>query len=197
MLFPYSYLCHGYYPVFSVVIKDEHSGAVPDINFVLKYVYHHCQNDKRTGMDTVEELNGTYYFNGLSNLSATELYFWILPGETSKQLGVADLFTLALIILGQPLKTTRAKPVGATQGTSYLSYYLRKLLQFEVRNWPTLTTGSIKRRRFTYVNNLGAFAGRWIPIIGIIIQTYNLSSITYKTTTRYNLIAHGDDKLWA
>ena len=147
-------------------------------------------------MDTVEQLNGKYFFNGLSNISAAELYFWIFLDETSKQLGVDDLFTLALIILGQPIKNTRAKPAGATKGTSYLSYYLRQWLKSEVRNWPTLTTGSIKRRKFTYVNNLGAFVGRWIPVAGIVIQAYNVSSITYKTTLRYNLIAHANDKLW-
>ena len=148
-------------------------------------------------MDTVEELNGTYFFNGLSNLSPGELYFWILLDEAGKQLGVDDLVTLALIILGQPIKGTRAKPIGATQGTSYLSYYLRQWLRVEVKNWPTLTTGSIKRRKFTYVNNLGAFVGRWIPILGIIILAYDVSSISYTATTRYNRIARGNDKLWS
>ena len=148
-------------------------------------------------MDTIEELNGTYFFKGLSNLSPTELYFWIFLDETSKQLGVDDLVTLALIILGQPIKGTRSKPIGATKGTSYLSYYLRQWLRVEVKNWPTLTTGSIKRRKFTYVSNLGAFAGRWVPILGIIILAFDVSSISYKTTTRYNLIARGNDKLWS
>lgn len=147
-------------------------------------------------MDTVEELNGTYFFNGLSNLSASELYFWILLDETAKQLGVDDLVTLSLIILGQPIKKTRGKPIGATKGTSYLSHHLRQWLRVEVKSWPTLTTGSIKRRKFTYVNNLGAFIGRWIPILGIAILAYDVSSISYKTTTRYNLIARGNDKLW-
>ncbi|PKH26623.1 hypothetical protein CIG19_02175 [Enterobacterales bacterium CwR94] len=148
-------------------------------------------------MDTVEELNGTYFFNGLSNLSATELYFWVLLDESAKHLGVDDLVTLALIILGQPIKGTRAKPIGATKGTSYLSSYLRKWIRIEVKSWPTLTTGSIKRRKFTYVNNLGAFVGRWIPILGIMILAYDVSAISYKTTARYNLIARGNDKLWS
>jgi hypothetical protein len=148
-------------------------------------------------MDTIEELNGTYFFKGLSNLSPTELYFWIFLDETSKQLGVDDLVTLTLIILGQPIKGTRSKPIGATKGTSYLSYYLRQWLRVEVKNWPTLTTGSIKRRKFTYVSNLGAFVGRWVPLLGIIILAYDVSSISYKTTTRYNLIARGNDKLWS
>lgn len=28
-------------------------------------------------MDTVEELNGTYFYKGVSNISAGELFFWI------------------------------------------------------------------------------------------------------------------------
>ncbi|WP_343551685.1 STM2901 family protein [Pantoea sp.] len=147
-------------------------------------------------MDTVEEISGTYFFNGMSNLSATELYFWVLLDEAGKQLGTDDLVTLALIILGQPIKGTRGKPAGATKGTSYLSSYLRQWLRVEVKNWPTLTTGSIKRRKFSYVNNLGAFVGRWIPILGIVILAYDVSAISYKTTARYNLIARGNDKLW-
>lgn len=147
-------------------------------------------------MDTVEELHGTYFFNGLSSLSAPELYFWIFLDEAAKQLGVDDLITLALIILGQPIIDTRAKPIGATKGTSYLSYYLRQRLRVKVQNWPTLTTGSIKRRQFSYVSNLGAFVGRWIPLLGIVILTYDVSIISYKATTRYNRIARGNDKLW-
>ncbi len=29
-------------------------------------------------MDTVEELNGTYFYKGICNISASELFFWIL-----------------------------------------------------------------------------------------------------------------------
>lgn len=153
-------------------------------------------NDNGLTMDTVEELNGTYFFNGLSNLTAGELFFWIFLDETGKQLGVDDLATLALIILGQPLKTTRRKPIGATKGTSYLSYKLRRWLNVKVNNWPTLTTGSILRRRVSYVNNLGAFVGRWIPILGIIILAYDVSSIAWRTTNHYNQVARGKDRIW-
>lgn len=49
-------------------------------------------------MDTTEQLNGTYFFDGMSNLSAGELAFWIVVDEAQKQLGVEDIFALALII---------------------------------------------------------------------------------------------------
>ncbi|EIC82144.1 hypothetical protein SPM24T3_23412 [Serratia sp. M24T3] len=48
------------------------------------------------------QLNGKYFFNGMSNLSAGELAFWIVVDEAQKQLGVEDIFALALIIGGIP-----------------------------------------------------------------------------------------------
>ncbi|MEQ4532222.1 MAG: STM2901 family protein [Mixta sp.] len=147
-------------------------------------------------MDTTEELNGTYFYNGLYHLSAGELFFFIFLEEASTQLGVNDIATLALIILGQPHLDTRNKPAGATQGTSFLSEYLRTWLKIKVRRWPTLTNESIKHLRFSYVNNLGAFVGRWIPILGIVYLLSDVTVIAWKATNKYNTIAKGGDKLW-
>ncbi|POT57782.1 hypothetical protein C3432_07520 [Citrobacter amalonaticus] len=147
-------------------------------------------------MDTVEELNGTYFYKGYSNLSAGELLFWIFLDETAEHFRVGDYLTIGLILLGQPEIATRGKPTGATLGTSPLSKQLRHYLDIETRRLPTLTTGSIRRRKFTYVTNLGAFVGRWIPIIGIIIIAADVSTIAYKSTNKYNTIARGNDKLW-
>lgn len=110
-------------------------------------------------MDTVEELNGTYFYRGYSNLSAGELLFWVFLDEASEQFGVKDFFTIGLILLGQPEVATRGKPIAATPGTSVLSSQLRHYLKIETRRLPTLTTGSIKRLKFAYVTNLGAFVG--------------------------------------
>lgn len=146
-------------------------------------------------MDTTEQING-YYFDGLSNLSAGELYFWVFLDEAGKQFGVADLAGLAMFILGQPIMITRAKPMGTTKGTPPLSYYLRQWLKTEVKQWPTLTTGSIKRLKFSYVSNLGAFVGRWIPFLGVIVMASDISQIVWKSTNRYNSIANEKDRLW-
>lgn len=146
-------------------------------------------------MDTTEQVNG-YYFNGLANLGPGELYFWVFLDEASKQLEVQDLAGLAIFILGQPMMSTRAKPNGATTGTSPLSYYLRQWLKQEVDHWPTLTTGSIKRLQFSYVTNLGAFVGRWIPFIGVAVLANDITQIVWKTTSRYNTIAKESDRLW-
>ncbi|MBL5882268.1 STM2901 family protein [Lelliottia aquatilis] len=147
-------------------------------------------------MDTVEELNGTYFYKGYYNLSAGELLFWVFLDETSEHFGTKDYLTIGLILLGQPEIATRGKPIGATPGKSFLSSQLRHHLNIRTRRLPTLTTGSIKRLKFSYVRNLGAFVGRWIPVLGIIIIAADVSTIAYKVTTKYNTIARGNDKLW-
>ncbi|HIG0274378.1 TPA: STM2901 family protein, partial [Klebsiella aerogenes] len=61
---------------------------------------------------------------------------------------------------------------------------------------PTLTNQSIRNLRWSYVTNLGAFVGRWIPILGIIYLTGDVIYVSIKATTKYISIARGDDKLW-
>ncbi|MFP5929343.1 STM2901 family protein, partial [Salmonella sp. 741265055_HSA] len=41
-------------------------------------------------MDTVEELNSTYFYAGRSNLTASQLLFMIFCENTANQLGVQD-----------------------------------------------------------------------------------------------------------
>lgn len=41
-------------------------------------------------MDTIEQLNGTYFYKGLHNLSAGELFFWVFLDEAQRQLNVDD-----------------------------------------------------------------------------------------------------------
>ncbi|WP_029686133.1 STM2901 family protein [Tatumella saanichensis] len=147
-------------------------------------------------MDTVEELNGTYFYKGLTNLTPGELFFFIFLEEAQKRLGASDIMALALIILGQPTQSTRGKPVGATLGTSILSENLRRWLKFRVNRWPTLTNESIKNLRFSYVNNLGAFTGRWIPILGIAFVMNDVLQIGFRTVSAYNRIARKDDRIW-
>lgn len=147
-------------------------------------------------MDTVEELNGTYFYRGFSNLSSGELLFWIFLDTTAEHFGVDDFLTIGLILRGQPEIATRGKPAGATLGTSPISKQLRHYLNVKTMRLPTLTTGSIKRLKFSYVTNLGAFVGRWIPILGIAIIAADVSQIAYKATNKYNTIARGNDKLW-
>lgn len=149
-------------------------------------------------MDTVEELNGTYFYKGISNISTGELFFWILLDKIEEQFGgIVDVVTLSCIILGLPLLKTRNKPYGTTAGTSIASKYLRQYLnvQLPVR-LPTLTEASITTLKPKYVTNLGAFIGRGLPVIGWTMVAGDLAQICYKTIKIYNTIAHEKDRLW-
>lgn len=68
-----------------------------------------------TPMDTVEELNGTYFYDGLNNLTAYELLFWILVDETENQLGIKDIIGVASVILGNNSVDVPSKPITATK----------------------------------------------------------------------------------
>ena len=59
-------------------------------------------------MDTVEELNGTYFYKGVANISAGELFFWIFLDDVNEYVnGIADIVTMSLILPGQPMLKTR------------------------------------------------------------------------------------------
>ncbi|WP_205128702.1 hypothetical protein [Burkholderia ubonensis] len=72
-------------------------------------------------MNAVVELNGGYHCYGMSNLSAGELFFWIMVDETMNQLGVGDAASVGMILLGGNNLSTRTKPLGAIKGTSRAS----------------------------------------------------------------------------
>ncbi|NIF33583.1 hypothetical protein F3J29_15760 [Enterobacter sp. Cy-643] len=99
-------------------------------------------------MDTVEERNGTYFYKGVSNISAGELFFWIL-------LDVELPFRL-----------------------------------------PTFTNASLRYLKPMWVNNLGKFVGRAVPVLGWVLLASDVATIVYKATSHYNRIARGNDKIW-
>lgn len=147
-------------------------------------------------MDTTEELYG-YFYAGMPNLSAGELFFWIFLEEAQEQLSTKDVFSLGLIIAGLPLLHTRVKFAGATPNTSLLSVTARHYINIQLkRKLPTLTWGSMKRMKFSYVKNLGAFVGRWVPFLGVFILLYDITIITKKTISRYNLIVKPEHRLY-
>jgi len=45
-------------------------------------------------------------------------------------------------------------------------------------------------------NNLGAFVGRTIPVIGWVLLASDVAQITYKTVNTYNTIARKEDRVW-
>ena len=86
-------------------------------------------------MDTVEELNNTYFYAGRMNLRASELLFIIFCECTAEQLRVDDFSAIVAIFSGLNISPTRAKPVDAIKGTSLASRDSRWV--FGNRSWLT------------------------------------------------------------
>lgn len=152
-------------------------------------------------MDTVEELNGTYFYAGRSNLTASELFFMVFVFNTADQFGIKDIAAVYALYAGMNDQTTRAKPGTAIPGTSRLSKGVRRV--FGNRMFPFglkmptwiggYTPWTVKRRM---VRKIGTWVGRTIPLIGEVILVADVSQIIYNSITEYNTIARGDDKLW-
>ncbi len=61
-------------------------------------------------MDTIEELNNTYFYAGRPNLTASQLLFMIFCENTANQLGVQDFVGIVAIVAGLNILPTRTKP---------------------------------------------------------------------------------------
>ncbi|WP_409449868.1 STM2901 family protein [Atlantibacter sp.] len=148
-------------------------------------------------MDTVEEVNGTYFYDGSSNLSAGELFFWIMVDETSAHFGISDIATVTGIYLGTNSVTVTSKFAGATPGTSLASMYSRQI--FRSRMMPVrLPTwvGFPPNVKRIMTRRLATFVGRTIPVIGWTLLAIDVSTITFKAVNKYNTLAHPSDRLW-
>lgn len=154
-------------------------------------------------MDTVEELNGTYFYAGKSNLSAGELFFMIFCENTVDQfgLGVADFGAVVAFFSGMNNQTTRTKPRDAIEGTSRASKAARKVFKnakfpfgMKLPTWIGGYTPWTAKR--TMVAKIGTFVGRTVPLLGIIIIASDVSQIVYRSIRDYNIIARENDKLW-
>jgi len=152
-------------------------------------------------MDTVEGLNGTYFYAGRSNLTASELFFMVFVFNTADQFGIKDIAAVYALYAGMNDQTTRTKPGKAIPGTSRLSKGVRRvsgnrMFPFGLK-MPTWIGGytpwTVKRRM---VRKIGTWVGRTIPLLGEVILVADMSQIIYYSITEYNTLARGDDKLW-
>ncbi|CAG2294274.1 MULTISPECIES: STM2901 family protein [Burkholderia] len=151
-------------------------------------------------MSAVEKLSAAYHYYGMVNLTAGELFFWIMVDETMNQLGVDDAVSVGMILLGRSNLPTRAKPIDAIQGTSLASKYSRRVFQkaqFPF-GWklPTLVGGPVRNLKIRLVRNIGTFVGRTIPVLGWVILARDISIIAGKTVAHYNRVAREGDRLW-
>ncbi|KGD73039.1 membrane protein [Tatumella morbirosei] len=152
-------------------------------------------------MDTVEELNNTYFYAGRSNLTASQLLFMIFCENTAIQLGVQDFGAIVSIVAGLNVLPVSGKLAGAIPDTSIASKGARRFFgnaRFpRPIRLPSVIGGyppSILRIKM--VNRIGTFAGRAVPVIGWVILASDVSQISYRTVRDYNRIARGSDKIW-
>ncbi|WP_175687380.1 STM2901 family protein [Burkholderia anthina] len=139
----------------------------------------------------------TYRYQNLHNLNPTELFFLIAADETRKQAGIDDLEAVILILSGLPVLPTRAKPLGATQGTSVASVMSRSIFRYEFKRkvLPTVTLKSIKRLRVILTHRLAVFVGRTIPGVGWVLLAKDAFHIVRNTVYQYNQIVKPEDRI--
>lgn len=144
-------------------------------------------------MDTTEERNGTYFYRGHPNLSKIELLNVIFLEEFCKELGI-DSVSGAAILSGQPWLGTRAKPQGATLGTSVVSKYARILMR-DARMSFGISVHTPVGVRMQKSNKLAAIIARWVPWIGWVSLSMSLYRVSTRTQEKYNLIAKPQDRI--
>ncbi|WP_313683902.1 STM2901 family protein [Pantoea sp.] len=152
-------------------------------------------------MDTTETLNGTYFYAGRPNLTASELLFMIFCEQIADQLGVDDFGAIVAIVAGLNIAPTRGKFAGATPGTSYASKGARKVFGKAKFPWgkelPSIVGGYPPYKlKIIMTHKVCTFVGRAIPVVGWVILSYDLFQITFHTVGKYNSIARGNDKIW-
>lgn len=142
-------------------------------------------------MDTTEQLNGTYFFDGMS-VDKDELLYWLLLDEFKKQFSdVIDLLAIASMLVSLPVIPVSGKlgAGAATRGTSPLSLGLRTLIRQRFKQGRrTITWAKRLRGEWAYTTSIGAYIGRWLPWVGAVLTAYDLAMITHNVIHRYQLI---------
>lgn len=148
-------------------------------------------------MDTTEELNGTYFYGGYSNATHVQLFWLVGVQVVSEHLGLAAT-DAALVLAGQPLIPTRAKPGSATKGTSVASLASRYLLNYRFPKGmllPTLNGKTISQLHVSWTNHLGAFVGRNVPWLGWIMTFTTVYNIFNDIRSTYNRVARPEHRI--
>ncbi|MRS88820.1 hypothetical protein GJV04_02045 [Enterobacteriaceae bacterium RIT714] len=144
-------------------------------------------------MDTTEELNGTYFYRGHPDLSKAELLNVIFLEEFCTELGI-DSVSGAVILSGQPWLGTRAKPKGATLGTSVVSKYARIIMR-DARVPFGIQIPTPVGIRMQKTNKLAAVIARYVPWLGWASLSISLYRVSNRTQRKYNLIARPKDRI--
>lgn len=142
-------------------------------------------------MDTTEQINGRYFFDGMS-VDGDELLFWLILDEFKKNFsGITDMVAVASMLASFPVIPVRGKldAQKTTRGTSPLSLVSRMLIRqrFQKKR-RTITWKKMVRGEWAYTTSVGAYVGRWVPWIGAVLTAYDLSIISRNVVHRYMLI---------
>lgn len=126
-------------------------------------------------------------------MSTAELLNVIFIEEFCIELGI-DSVTAAAILSGQPWLGTRAKPKGATLGTSVVSKYARIILR-DARMPFGIQVPTPVGVRMQKTNKIAAVIARWVPWLGWASLATSLYRISTRTQKKYNLIARPKDRI--
>ncbi|UHM90292.1 STM2901 family protein [Rahnella victoriana] len=144
-------------------------------------------------MDTVEEINGTYFYHGLANVSPQELFWLIFAEAFAKHEGIA-VETASMIIVGWPI-IPKFKGLGkSTWDTSIASKACRAIFKDMRFINPVETPVGLMKTRMT--KSIGAAVGRYAPFVGGTIPAMIIFGvIARETRNKYNLIARPKDRI--
>jgi hypothetical protein len=147
-------------------------------------------------MDTTEELNGTYFYHGHTNVTKQELFWLIFLEGFANHIGW-EIETAAMILAGQPILPKRVVLGSKVKRTSIASKLARRILKdARLPGGMKMETSVLGQTRAT--NKLGAIVGRAVPYIGYAQAVIIFAQVARETRNKYNLIARPKDRIeWA
>jgi len=118
--------------------------------------------------------------------------------EVGERLGIDDIEYLILMLSGLNVLPARAKPAGATQGTSVASVMSRSIFRYQLKKkiLPTFTLESMKTFRWVLTHKLGTFVGRTLPGVGWIMMAKDVYEIMDHAIIKYNQIVRSEDRVF-
>nr|WP_232446306.1 hypothetical protein [Burkholderia ubonensis] len=141
-------------------------------------------------------IDNRYTYGIHRNLTPADLFVYVAIDEIQKQLGFSDLAGAAAILLGQNDVPVSGKLGGAVPGTSVISMAARNMLPYNVRiRLPTITKAGVGGLRIATTRNLGAFVGRAIPVVGVVVVSVDVFLIMRNTVASYNRIVKPEDRV--
>lgn len=150
-------------------------------------------------MNTLEEINGTYYYHGHPNVTPGELFDLIFIEQLADALGMTTE-GVSMVLIGQPFIPVSGKLSAATNtaGTSVASVVSRKILKdarFPFGLKLGAPMGKLSKLKMVPTTKIATFLGRWVPFIGYAELIITVQLVAKRTRDKYNLIARPSDRI--